>query len=61
MNTPFLSHRRDRQQTRRILADLRIRWRDLPASSFRSELDLVDRGDRLVTPHPSVFTMRGRQ
>lgn len=60
MDTPTLSNRRNRQQVRRILNDLRIRWRDLPASSFRSELDpVIDAGDRLVIPHPSVFA-RGR-
>ena len=30
MDTPTLSHRRNRQQARRVLADLRIRWRDSP-------------------------------
>lgn len=61
MNSPSLSHRRDRQQTRRILADLRIRWRDLPRPDSHSELDLVDRSDRLVIPHPMVFALRARQ
>jgi hypothetical protein len=55
MDTPTLSHRRSRQQARRVLADFRIRWRDLPAPGFRSELDLLDPRDRLTIPHPSVF------
>jgi hypothetical protein len=56
MAGPFLiDHRRDRQQARRILSAYRNRWRDLPASSFRSELDLFDSRDRLTIAHPSVF------
>lgn len=56
MDTPTLTHRRNRQQARRVLADLRIRWRDLPGSSFRSELDpVIDGHDRLVIPHPVTF------
>lgn len=57
METRYIDHRRNRQQTRRILADLRIRWRDLPTPGFRSELDtVIDGHDRLVMPHPCVFT-----
>jgi hypothetical protein len=49
------NHRRERQQTRRALADLRIRWRDLSAPAvFRTELYLLDGRDRLVT-HASAF------
>jgi hypothetical protein len=56
MYTPPLSHRRNRQQVRRILAAYRNRWRDLSAlTGFRSEFDLLDARDRLVIPHPSVF------
>jgi hypothetical protein len=56
MDTPTLTNRRNRQQARRVLADLRTRWRDLSApAGFRTELDLLDRRDRLVIPHPTVF------
>jgi len=55
MNTRIIN-RRDRQQTRRILSDVRIRWRDLSASGLNRELDPVVNGnDRLVSPHPSIF------
>jgi hypothetical protein len=40
MGSPFINHRRNRQQTRRILADLRIRSRDLTGSVFTTEIDL---------------------
>lgn len=60
MDTPTLSHRRNRQQARRILSAYRNRWRDLSASAgFRTELDIVEIRDRLIVPHPCVFT-RGR-
>lgn len=60
MDSRTLTHRRSRQQTRRILADLRLRWRDLPAPGFRMELgSMIDGDDRLVIPHPVVFA-RGR-
>jgi hypothetical protein len=54
MTALTVNHRRDRQQTRRALADLRFRWRSVPAR-FRTELDLLDGRDRLVVPHPVVF------
>lgn len=57
--TIYHDHRRDRQEARRILAAYRFWWRDLPASGFRSELDLIDGDDRIVTPHLCGFTRRG--
>ena len=58
MDTRIVNHRRDRQQTRRILADLRIRYRDLPPSAFQ-EIDPVNQQRRaLVLPHP--VTIGGR-
>lgn len=58
MAAPILiNHRRDRQQARRFLADLRIRFRDLPMSSFVSALDpVIDGHERLIIPHPCSFT-----
>jgi len=32
-----INHRRNRQQTRRILADLRVHYRDLTRSSFLAD------------------------
>lgn len=42
MDTRIINHRRDRQQTRRILAELRVRYRDFTGSASRTELDLLD-------------------
>ena len=42
MDTRIVNHRRDRQRTRRILAEIRIRCRDLTGSFFRKEFDLLD-------------------
>jgi len=53
----IINHRRNRQQARRALADLRLRWSDLSApAGFRTELDLLDGRDRLA----SVFAARSR-
>ena len=47
---------RDRRQVRRILADLRVRWSDLPALGFHSELSpVIDGNDRLAISGPLVF------
>lgn len=60
MDTRIVNHRRDRRIARLILADIRLRYRGLTLSSFRAELDpVIDGHDRLVIPHPCVFT-RGR-
>jgi hypothetical protein len=57
MTALTVNHRRNRQHTRRVLADLRIRWRDLSTSGSNRELDPVfDANDRLLTPHPPVFS-----
>lgn len=58
MAAPILiNHRRDRQRARRVLADLRIRFRDLPKSSFVREIDpVIDGHERLVITHPCLFT-----
>jgi hypothetical protein len=42
MDTGTVNHRRDRQHTRRILAEIVVRGRDLTGSFFRTELDLLD-------------------
>jgi hypothetical protein len=53
MDTRIINHRRDRQQTRRILADLRVRCRDLTRSSFfQGDLDPIDQRPRMLgLPH----------
>lgn len=54
MTPPILiNHRRDRQQTRRILADLRIRCRDLTRSTFNEDIDSIRNQPHrpLVFPH----------
>jgi hypothetical protein len=38
----FPNHRRDRQQVRRVLAEIVVRGRDLTGSNFLRELDLLD-------------------
>ena len=53
MGTPT-NHRRDRQQTRRILADIRIRCRDLTGSILPTEIDLPNgQSPPCVFRHPS--------
>ena len=42
MDTRLINHRRNRQQTRRVLAEIRVRGRDLTGSFFRTEIDLSD-------------------
>ena len=60
MDTRIVNHRRDRRIARLILADIRLRYRDLTSVGFRTEFDpIIDGHDRLVIPHPCVFT-RGR-
>ena len=44
MDTRIVNHRRTRQQTRRILAEIVVRGRDLTGSFFRTEFDLLDGG-----------------
>jgi hypothetical protein len=56
MDTPFINHRRNRQQTRRILADVRVRFRDLTGSTLLSEIDLLDaQPPASVVRHPSSY------
>ena len=56
MDTPTLTHRRNRQQTRRILADVRVRYRDLTGSTLLSEIDLLDAQPPMsVVRHPSGY------
>lgn len=56
MRTRDINHRRNRQQTRRVLAEFCIRWPDFTASGFVRELDLVvHHDDRLVIPHPAIL------
>ncbi len=47
----LINHRRDRQQTRRVLAAIRTRCRDLTGSFLHAECDLLD-GDRVRVVHP---------
>jgi hypothetical protein len=60
MDTPT-NHRRNRQQTRRILADIRIRCRDLTGSILPTEIDLPN-GQPLscVSRHSSGYQRNGR-
>jgi hypothetical protein len=44
MGTPFVNHRRDRHEIRRVLAGLRVQCRNLSPSVCRDDLDFV--GDR---------------
>lgn len=46
MDTRTVNHRRDRQQTRRILTEIVVRGRDLTGSFFRTEFDLLLDGQR---------------
>lgn len=39
METRYIDHRRTRQHVRRVLADLRARYRDLTRSSFSEDID----------------------
>jgi len=56
MRTLGISHRRNRQQTRRVLAEFCVRWRDLNASGFVREFDaVVHHDDQLVIPSPTTF------
>jgi hypothetical protein len=48
MAAPILhNHRRNRQQARRILAEIVVRGRDLTGSYFPEDFDLFDRQRRL--------------
>jgi hypothetical protein len=48
MTAPILpNHRRDRQQTRRILAEIVVRGRDLTGSYFPADFDLLDHQHRM--------------
>jgi hypothetical protein len=56
MDTPFINHRRNRQQTRRLLADIRIRCSDLTGSILPMEIDLLDAQPPVsVVRHPSGY------
>lgn len=56
MAAPILiNHRRDRQQIRRVLTDLRVRWGDLAPLSPHRELDLADRCARPAALHYAAF------
>jgi hypothetical protein len=47
MTAPIqINHRRDRQQTRRILAEIVVRGRDLTGSFFPKGFDLFDNQHR---------------
>jgi hypothetical protein len=61
MDTPNLAHRRSRQHARRILADIRIRSRDLTRSIFTTVIDLPDGQPPLrVFRHSSGYQRNGR-
>jgi len=47
MIAPSINHRRDRQQTRRFLAEIIVRGRDLTGSFFHTEFNLLDGQHRL--------------
>jgi hypothetical protein len=47
-DTRIVNHRRDRQHTRRILAEIVVRGRDLTASSSLWDLDVFDRQHRVA-------------
>jgi hypothetical protein len=59
MYTPLINHRRDRHQSRRILADLLVRYRDLSRSSFM-EIDPVNDHLHGVFVYPRVAFTGGR-
>ena len=52
MTALTINHRRDRQQTRRMLADLRIRYRDIAGSSFQ-EVDPINTQPRRLIVFPN--------
>jgi hypothetical protein len=57
MDTPTINHRRDRQHTRRVLAEIRSRGRHLTPSNSFWESDFIDRPHRLAANdnHKDVF------
>lgn len=61
MDIRLINHRRDRQQTRRVLAEMMIRGRDLTGPFFQTEFDLLDRQSRLrVQPQHSSYERNRR-
>lgn len=60
MDTAFINHRRDRQHARRILADIRIRYRDLTRSSFHEDIDPIGDQPRRLLVFPRLAFMRNR-
>ena len=62
MAAPILiNHRRTRQQTRRVLAELVVRGRDLTGSFFQTEFDLLDGQSRMrFFPQHSTFARNSR-